>query len=251
MISIPVFFTDTSEDLDAFKIPVYESLAHREYNVLEKAEILRKLKLFGEDDECILRHFLPLLQIPPTEMYLSLYLSVSRFDPELKRIIQQKNIPFSILQLLVRFKRKERMTLLPFLIPLGHNKQKELLTNLFEISRRDKVPVTEILDSDKLKTVFSNEKLSPLQKAEEVRRFLREKRNPSLAVWAKAFEAVLKELNLSEGTVITPPPFFEGEDFSLNFSFKNREEFVQKLLRLKELSTKKWFAEMSKFTSDD
>lgn len=251
MTSIPVFVTDVREDLGAFKIPVYENLAHREYNPLEKAEILRKLKFFGEDKEGILRHFLPLLQIPPTVRHLSLYLSVSRFDPKLKKVIHEKNIPFSVLQLLVQFKTKERTMLLPFLIPLGQNKQKELLTNLFEIARRDKVPVTEILNSGRVKALLSNEKLSSLQKADKFREFLKEKRNPALAAWIKAFDAVLKELNLSEGTVIIPSPFFEGEDFSLNFSFKNQEEFIQKLLGLKQLSTKKEFLELLRFTSDD
>jgi len=41
------------------------------------------------------------------------------------------------------------------------------------------------------------------------------------------------------------------EDLSLNFDFKNREEFIQKLDTLKGLSTRKEFLDLFKFSSDD
>lgn len=247
---IPVFVCD-KDDLETFKISVHENLTHREYCQIEKAEILHKLKLFGEDEDCIVRQFLPLLKIPPTKRHLSIYLTFSRFEPELKKITYDKNMQFNVMQYLVHFKPKERQTLLPFLIPLGQNKQKELLADLYEIIRKEKVSAAKILNTDSIKAIQSNKKLSPLQKADRIRAFLREKRNPTLATWAKAFDAVLKELNLSQGIVITPSPFFEGEDFSLNFDFKSREELIEKLARLKELSAKKELLDLFKFSSDD
>jgi hypothetical protein len=248
---IPVFVSGEVADLDAFKIPVYENLALREYNQIEKADILKKLKQFGQDEKGLIREFLPLLGIPPTPKHLKLYLEFSNFVPALREIIHKKNINFAVLQVLVEFKPQVREALIPFLLPLGQNKQKELVTNLYEISRRERIPAVEVLTSKSIVRIQKDKNLSPIQKADKIRILLKQRRNPTLTTWAQTFESILEKLNLSKGVVVSPTPFFESDDMSLNLSFKNREEFIQKLSKLQDLSKKKEFSDLFKSPSDE
>ena len=51
---IPVVCLDEPSDLKVFLKAFYENLAIREYSLLEKAEILKKLKHFGENEKSII-----------------------------------------------------------------------------------------------------------------------------------------------------------------------------------------------------
>ena len=42
--SIPVFISEETDDLEAFKLTVYENLSIRKYSIVEKAEIVKKIK---------------------------------------------------------------------------------------------------------------------------------------------------------------------------------------------------------------
>jgi len=249
--SIPVFIAEISDDLEAFKIPVYENLSVKTYSPVEKAEIIAKLKTFGESEQALLQQFLPLLDIPPTHIWMDFYLNVFELEPEVKEFLYTNHFHFSVIRVLVNFLAEVQKKLLPILSPMGQNKQKELLSDLYEISRCQKIPVEQILKAPEITAIQSEEKLSLLKKADKTRLWLKSRRNPSLTVWRKAFEAILKELNIEQGIVISPAVFFEEEDISLNFSFKSRKEFIEKISQLKKLAGKKEFAGLFDLSSDD
>ena len=224
--SIPVFIAEISDDLQAFKIPVYENLSVKTYSPVEKSEILYKLKTFGEKDESLLRQFLPLLDIPPRRTWLEFYMKVFNFKSDVKEFLHTKHVHLSVIQIMSDFSTEVQKRLIPLLNSLGQNKQKELLTDLYEISRGQKIPVEQLLQAPEIKFIQAEEKLSHIQKADKIRLWLKSRRNPALSAGKKAFNAILKELDIEQGIVISPAAFFEGEDISLNFSFKDREEFI-------------------------
>jgi len=234
--NIPVFISEETDDLELFKLTVYENLSIRKYSIVEKAEVLKKIKGFGAGEEEIVRKYLPLLDIPPLLKYLDPYLKIAEFELEIKKLVHSRNTDFNVLQLLAEFSPPERILLLPYIMPLGKNKQRILITTIYELSRKEEM---------------KDEKLSPLQKAERLCFLLEAKRNPVLNSWNNAFDKVLKGLNISSGIVVTPSAFFEKEDISLNFSFKNRKEFLKKLSELRKIADSKGFSGLFKFFSDD
>ena len=249
--SIPVFIAEIPDDLEAFKIPVYENLSVKTYNPVEKAEILYKLKMFGEKDESIMQQFLPLLDIPPTRTWMDFYMKVFNFKPDVKEFLHTHYVHLSVIQIMIDFSDEVQKRLIPLLSFLGQNKQKELLSDLYEISRGQKIPVEQILQTPEIKSIQAQEKLSHNQKAEKIRLWLKSRRNPALSAWRKAFDAILKELDIEKGICISPAVFFEGEEISLNFSFKDRDEFIEKIYHLRKLAGKKEFAGLFNVSSDD
>lgn len=245
--SLPVFVIQEEDDLKTFLAAFYENLATREFSLLEKAEILSRLKKFGEDERKIIRHYMPLLNIPSTLSHFESFLAFSKFESEVKRIIYEKNMPFSSAKLLSEFAPQERRLLLPLLSPLGQNKMKEVLEDLKEISKKNDIPAKKILSSKEIQDIMDSERLSPLQKADKIRLFLKRVRHPTLSSWSESFDSSLKKLQLPKNIMVKPSPFFEEESFSVNFSFGNREELNTILFKLQELASKEEFSKIFKF----
>jgi hypothetical protein len=238
---IPVFRAETEDDLELFKTAVYENASLRTFTAIEKAEILSRLKEFGAPEEDLVRRFLPLLKIPPTPSYLEIYLSAAAFLSEEKRIIHQKDMTETVLKSLIAFAPDEREELLPWLQVLGRNKQKELLELVWEIARRDLSTPLEILSQPLLEQTRQDEALSLTQKADRVIDILRLQRSPGLSAWRQAFSEALKKLRVDQGILVDPGRFFEGEDLSLCFRFRNRDEFLDKLAQLAKMADKSEF----------
>jgi hypothetical protein len=155
-------------------------------------------------------------------------------------------MPFSSVKLLVGFTPQERKLLLPLLLPSGQNKLKEILEDLKEISRRNDIAPKKILSSKEILEITGSEKLSPLQKIDRIRVILRKKRYPALSSRKESFDSLLNKLKLPEAVMVKPSPFFEEENFSVNFSFGNSEELKTNLLKLQELALKKEFSAIFK-----
>ncbi len=248
---IPVFIARDRSNLRLFQLAVYENASARGFSPVEKAEVLAKLKAFGAADADIIRRFLPLLKIPPTAEYLELFLTLARYGPEEKRIVHEKGLSITVLKALNPFSREERALLWPLLRPLGRNKQKELLVLLQEIARREHIQALSLLREPGVTALKDDDTLSALQKAERMVDLLRERRNPAFSAWSRAFEAVLKRLKIDKGILVVHSPYFEDEDLSLRFTFKDREEFLARLSSLKILAEKPEFDRLFSSSEDD
>jgi len=251
LLSIPVFMVEEVDALKTFLMAFYENLATRDFSLLEKAEILRKLKEFGEGEKNIIKHYMPLLNIPQTVYHLDLFITFSRFEPELKKVIHEKCIPFSSLEILAGLSSSERRLLLPLFLPLSQNKQKEVLGNLREISLKNDMPVEEVLKSAEILEVMDSEKLSPLQKANKIRLLLKRKRYPQLHLWREDFDSSLKKVRWPKDIAVNHSPFFEDENITVHFSFKNEREFRSHLSKLQEVASRKEFSRLFKYSSND
>jgi len=249
--AIPVFVSSEESDLELFKNPVYENVSFRELKTFEKAGILKKLQQFGEKNEDLIRRFLPLLKIPATRRYLDLFLELAQLERELQETLESKGTALTVLEWLLKYSPQERAFLLPILLPLGQNKQKELLIQLFEIAQKQGIPPQKILLGSLYQGTLQDDKLSPLQKADRILNGIRAQRNPVFTHWMRTFEAALKAINLEKGVIINPIPFFEGEELNLSFGFKNPEEFLEKLSELAKLAAKPEFSQLFPPASDD
>lgn len=247
--SLPVFVIEEEDELKTFLAAFYENFGAREFSLLEKAEVLSRLKKFGEDEKRIVKHYLPLLDIPSNLPNLESYLAFSRLESEVKRIIHQKNMAFSSVKLLVGFTPQERKSLLPLLLPSGQNKLKGILEDLKEISKKNDIPPQKILSSKEILDIRESEKLSPLQKVDKIRLILRKKRYPAFSSRKESFDSLLKKLRLPKTVVVKPSLFFEEEYFLVNFSFGNSEELKTNLLKLQELASKQEFSAIFKLNN--
>jgi len=239
--SVPVLILDEPDDLKAFLFTLYENLAGREFPLLEKAEIVSRLYTFGMARSRIMKNILPLLQVPPTAFYLDSVLSLSKLDPIAKKAIAGKNLPFLIARMLVEFQAEDLERIIPLLLPLGQNKQKEVLEDLLEISKRKNVSPRDFLETPGIQAVLQSSKWPPVQKSERVRLALRRERFPHLTAWEENFQLALRELRWPRGISLEPAPYFETDDMEASFRFRDEREFRAHLRKLLEVSSRPEF----------
>ena len=237
----PALILDEPDDLKAFLFGLYENLAGREFPLLEKAEIVARLDAFGMAGSKIMKDILPLLQIPPTAFYLDSFLSISRLDPIAKKAIAAKNLPFPIARMLAEFQTEDLEKIIPLLLPLGQNKQREVLEDLLEISKRKNIFPRHILETPGIRAVLQCSKWPPVQKSERVRLALRRERFPHLTAWEESFQSALRELGWPRGISLEPAPYFETDDMEASFRFRDEREFRAHLRKLLEVSSRPEF----------
>jgi hypothetical protein len=232
---IPVYLLDEQDDCRAFLLSLYENWAIRNFNILEKAEIVCRLNGFIGDEKKIVKEFFPLLDIPANLSYLDIFLKMARLDPDWKKIIFKKNIPISCIPFLTEFTPEDREQLLPLILPLNVNKLKHLCEDLYELSKKTGDSPKTLLTSSEMLSVAQSNNLSSLQKAERIRSLVRAKRYPNLSSWKGAFDRSLKKARLSKDVAFDSASFFEDGEFSVIFTLFDKEAFRNRVSKLQEL----------------
>lgn len=109
-------------------------------------------------------------------------------------------------------------------LKLSLNKQKEIITLAKEISLRESISFSDVIESNIIIDVLTDSDLDRIQKTGKIRSYLKERRFPSITKANKEVKESIKKLNLKGGIKMTPPRNFEGNIFNLSFAFKNLNE---------------------------
>lgn len=238
---IPVCILEEKNDLKAFLFRIYDHLTSRELNSIEKSEIISRLKKFGMEKEEIIQKFLPLFKIKPSSYNFHLYLSISELDSQVKKAVIEEKISFQAVKILTELSSEDQRFILPLILPLSSNYQKEFLVNIIEVSKLEDGSLRDIFLNSELAKIYQSEALSPLEKAHRIRELIRKKRYPLLSEWEDSFKNWLKEVRLPKGISISHSQFFEDERFSLNLRFRDEQELSKFLEKLKKICQKKEF----------
>jgi ParB family chromosome partitioning protein len=231
---ISALVTERKANLALFLTALHENLATREFRLAEKATGIAKLRHFGLSDGILINDYLRLLHLSPTADHLSVLLELARAGLKVRKFVEEENLPLPVVQSFLRFRPPERSLIVPLLRPLGQNKQKEFLDDLWDIQRRDEISVRSILDRKDIRQTLRSEKLVPLARSEKIRQILRRIRFPQLSARREAFGSSLRRLGWPKEITIQPSPFFEDEEISVGFRAKSPEEFKKCLAKLNE-----------------
>jgi ParB family chromosome partitioning protein len=248
---LPVFLLEEPDDLKAFRMSFLENLTVRRFGLLEKSEIIRKLVGFGESEKKIIKTYLPLLGIPPTYDYYTLFMKISRLNVDEKELIHNKNLPLAVLERLVEFTPEERRALYPLLLPLGQNKQKDVVEVMQELCLSRGLSIKGILGEKEFKTVLQSGNLSSLQKAEKIRQLLKKKRFPLLSARQEAFVSAKKKLAWPKDIKISHTPFYEDKKMFIEFSFLSKKDFLKKTSTLQKAAVSEDFEELFETNEDE
>ena len=114
---------------------------------------------------------------------------------------------------------------------LSLNKQREIMTLVKEIARRDDISEQKVLEDRQLQDIVLNQDFDRGHKARQLRIYLRQRRFPQIVKTETRFEYQRKQLNLGNDIKIIPPKDFEGTTYTVNLSFSS-------VTQLKALHTK-------------
>jgi ParB family chromosome partitioning protein len=250
-IESEVFEEKERDDFRLFAISLHENLNTRGFNAVEMAIALDKLvHRFQIDPAVLINDFLPLFSLEPNEKILNTYLSLARMEDGIKMYVLKEQVSRSNVRRLSALTPDDRMPLLTLIssLKLGESRLKEILTLFEEISRRERLPVKDIVHRPEIQDILFQEEITPSQKTERVKKVLMDLRYPRMHEMEERFEKKRGELNFPASVSLRHQPFFEGKGLRMEFQFETVEEYRAILSFLSLLPDKKEFQEMIEST---
>jgi len=230
---------DSQPTLSLFLINLYENIGTRTLNIIEKATVLHKLiNLFQLSADEVMEEYFPLLDLGANKSVLERHLKLMQLEQDLKIAVARDFLAVEIAIALLERSSFERLAIFDLFqqLKLGKNRQKEFLKLLTEISAIDNKPIDQVLSSNEIKDVLKNDKITPPRKTESIIAILKKMRFPLFTNTEERFQNIRKELKLPPNIILRPPPFFEGENYTIEFSFKNKPEFKKLVAVLKSVA---------------
>jgi ParB family chromosome partitioning protein len=120
-------------------------------------------------------------------------------------------------------------------LKLGLNRQRELLSLLTEIARREEMTMSELLTDPAFRNLMSAPDLERSQKAGQLRSLLRRRRYPVMSAATAGFQDLVRHLNLGPGVQLVPPGNFEGTTYTLAITFDRLDQLRDRSLQIENL----------------
>jgi len=220
--------------LDCLLLNLYDNLATRKLNEVEKGMVLNRLHLQVPGKE-MLEVYMPLLELPSNEPTLLFFIKLEQeLDTEIKEYLVQKKISLQTAKMLLKMESDERSHVFNFMstIKFNINQQKQFIDNITDLSAIESKPPHEFINEVSLKGVLANKQLNNPQKAKAILKFLRGRRFPSLVKAEKAFKKKVSSLDLPKTATIHAPPYFEEPHYRLEVLFREGKELKETINRL-------------------
>ncbi|MFH2013295.1 MAG: ParB/RepB/Spo0J family partition protein [Pseudomonadota bacterium] len=234
-----------TEDRDTLLISLYDNIAHRVFNPIEKSIAISKLQKYYSDED-IVKRYLPLLGLSPHLSLLDRIKPLSSLDAKIKDAVVDGRIDEGAAIKLLNFSKEDIEPIFQILSTLrfSKNKQIEIIDTLFDITRRDDCSTSSMLDANEIKEILTDTNLNIPQKGSRVRYFLRKLRYPRITEAENDFLEMKGKLNLEDKIKLTPPPSFEGDRYGIEFQFENMEDMEEKLKKIDSIKENKEFKRM-------
>ena len=222
--------------LDLFLLNLYDNLATREFNDVEKGMILNRLTDHVNRDE-IIKHYMPLLDLPCHESTLETLIGVEELDEPVRNSFAKKSLSFRTIKALLEMEAESRFMVSTWAlnIKFNFNQQDKFIEYIKDISIREDTTIYRILAEEPLLNIMKNKKLNTPQRAKLALELLKKRRFPLLTRYEKRFQEKVSDLALPKGVRIHHVPFFEAPDYRLEIVFRTGKELREKINELSRL----------------
>jgi ParB/RepB/Spo0J family partition protein len=224
-INVRVLVGDLSE-LHVLKLAILDNRSHGPLNVVEQARGIQKLSSYIPANNR-LEVLASLLGFPPNRKVFQKISALGRLPEVVLAGLLNETISFEAGADLSCLSREEALAFLDVFeeLKLSQNKQREIIRLVREIAAREDLQALHVLQGGDIKAVVEAPELNRNQKGSMLRAYLKRRRFPTLVKAEERFLRDLKALKLNEDVHITPPPYFEGDRYTLRMTFKNLEDF--------------------------
>jgi ParB/RepB/Spo0J family partition protein len=226
-----VYITDEDKpDLELFELILHENLSIREFNLMEKAFIIKNLAdEFELSDNEIIDKYLPLLKLGNNPKWLDWAQKLVDFPSQVQQAFARELLSFDLIDFLNKMKSQdqEQFVTLVNILHLGKNRQKELATLLADLSRLKNLSFYDLLNEEDVVKIVEHKKLTHSQKTAKLFEWLKTQRFPAYSKVEKKFVELIRSLKIPNNLQIKHSPYFESDWFSLQFSFRNLDDFCK------------------------
>ena len=223
--------------LSSLSLAIYDNLAQRVLNPVEKALVFTKIADHMEQTE-IIKEFMPLLDLEPSVKLFNRYVGLLQLEPVILDVLAGGNLHERTGFALSTLEGEDRLALFQLFeeFPFSASVQEELLEAVTEIARREGITPAEIIRGEDVEKQRAASRRPLRQKAQEIRKYLQARRMPRLTARRERFSRDVRELGLPSGARLSPPPYFEGSKWRLEFTFRSSDELAVGLRRVAELA---------------
>ena len=234
-ITARVLKADTAA-LDCMRLAIAENALQRSLNLIETSRCLQKLSLFITNSKQ-LAESASSLGLPDNPMIIDKIKSLGILPQPIQRSILADTISLAMAKELESLEADCAIafTRLFDQLKIGLNKQKEIVTLVKEIARREGLSMQEVMEDKQFIKIMTHPDLDRGQKSRKLRAYLRQRRYPRLAAAEKKFEIHRKNLDLGNDIKLIPPREFEATTYGLNLTFTNLEHLKSLQSRLAKI----------------
>jgi hypothetical protein len=222
--------------LELLLFNLYDNLATRQFNDVEKGMILNRLVFHVPRGE-IIERFMPIFKLPSHEPFLDIFLKLEELDHHTKTGFVEKELSFQTIKTLLGMEPDSRSTVLKWIssIKFNSNQQTKFIEYLEDISIKEEKKISDLLGEKQFLSILEDKKLNNPQKSKLILDLLRSRRFPRLAHSEKAFQKEISGFPLPGGVKLHHSPFFENPDYRLEIVFRSGYELKEKIISLSQL----------------
>ena len=234
-VSIDARVIDGLNDEETLLLVLHDNLASRGFNEIEKGIVLKKFLNIGYSYDRLAAEITLLLEIPPNKNIIEKYLSVLRLDNEIKQSIARSELELERAFLLITLSDAEREVVYRFLFKesiTNTNEAKEAIRNLLDLKLIKKIEMEELLLSDEISHIISDNKSNKRQKGEKLCSLIKSMRYPSIRTKEDEFDKSCRELKLDNDVRVNHSRYFEGDEIRITLKAFNEEKLGNNLERL-------------------
>ena len=239
------------EHQKCLRLAIYDNVAQRSLNPVEKSLVLAKMAAYMKEPELI-DEFMPLLDLEPSITLFNRYLGLVDLEEVILDSLAAGILNERIAFALARQEEVDRLAYLRFFqeLPFSVSVQEEVVETVEDIARKENLTPAQVLASTELRALKQNAKRPPRQRAVEVRKHLQAKRNPRLTARRERFTREARALALPSGVRLFPPPYFEGPKWILECTFERAEDLANQLRRVAKMAELPEFQQIMESKSD-
>ncbi len=239
-----ILATDTSR-LDCLRIAIAENALQRPLNLIETSRALQKLSEMTAD----LRQLLEIAAccgLPTNDAVIRKIKDLCLLPRPVQQGIVNDVIPLAIASELTNLPEDEAVVMARLFeqLKLGLNKQREIMTLVTEIARREDISVRQVLAHEKLMQLVNDDELDRVQKTRQIRTFLRQWRFPRIVENEQHFQHHIRNLKLGQDLKLIPPKDLEGRQYTLTVSFRKKADLKPLLAKIDQMIQHPSFAEI-------
>ena len=211
--------------LDCLRLAIAENALQRSLNLIETSRCLRKLSFYIADTRH-LAESASSLGLPDNPSIIDKIKDLSLLPWPIQSSILTDTISLAMAKELESMEADLAIAFVRLFeqLKIGLNKQREILTMVKEIARRDGLSSQAVMAEKRFVEIMTHRDLDRGQKSRQLRAYLRRRRYPRIAEAEKKFEFHHKNLNLGNDIKLIPPKEFEANLYGLNLTFTNLEQ---------------------------
>jgi len=172
--------------------------------------------------------------LPVTSKAIHQIRTLCHMAPYIQKGIAKEYIAIPIAHALTNFSDTDAFSFAKLFeqLNVGINIQRELLTTCDEISKRDHKSVTDIIESETVKSIIVRYADDRKQRIHYIREHFKTIRYPTYTTIKRKVDSNIKHLKLDKPTRLTPPPYFESDIWQLQIDFKSIKDLNNSLTNI-------------------